>query len=66
MKIQKMTTGEKVYDAAKKMFKVGKPLPLSAIAKKVGVNSESVRRYVIQLVSKKLIKRENGKIINVK
>lgn len=63
----KITSVEKVYAAAKKLFKVGKELPVSKIAKAAKMGAEGARLNVIKLVKLGKIKRDSaGHITNVK
>lgn len=67
MKKIKVTSIEKVYNAAKRLFKLGKALPISKIAKVAKIGVEGARLNVIKLVNLGKIKRDkNGHIINVK
>mgnify|MGYP001566530962 CR=1 FL=1 len=63
MKKQLTDTQHKVYTYVLAKFRDGKPMPYSLIAEKVGLSRETVRRAVISL---KLIKRKNGRIVGVK
>jgi hypothetical protein len=65
--MKKINSLEKVYLAAKKLFKKGKELPVSKIAKVVKLSHEWTRLNVLKLVSKRLIRKDKrGRIIDVK
>lgn len=67
MKKNKVSTTEKVYAAAKKLFVTGKELPMLKIAKKVGISMEWARQNVMKLQANgKIVRGNNGRITKVK
>lgn len=67
MKKNKVSSVSKVYAAVVKLFKTGKPLLISKIAKVTKMSPEGARLNVLKLVALGKIKRDNmGHIIKVK
>ena len=63
MKTKITDTQHKVYTFVLTKFREGVAMPYTLIGKKLGVSRETARRAVMSL---KLIKRKNGRIVGVK
>lgn len=67
MKKNKVSSIDKVYAAAKKLFKVGKELTISKIAKATKMSVEGARLNVLKLMALgKIMRDSGGHIIKVK